>query len=74
MIKGTQLEAIREHLEKFGHITSWMAIKEYGVTRLSHYIYLLRKEGMDIDSLDTHAINRFGNAVTFATYKYQETL
>lgn len=68
----TQLQAIRNHLNSFGHITSWMAIKEYGVTRLSQYIYLLRKEGFHIDSLDTHAINRFGNSVTFATYKLNE--
>lgn len=65
----TQYEAVSNHLFNFGHITSWEAIKEYGITRLSHLIYRLRKEGVLIESLDTNAINRFGNKVTFATYK-----
>ena len=37
-------ERILNHLKDFGSITSWEAIKDYGCTRLSHYIWLLRKE------------------------------
>ena len=65
----TQLEAVKNHLEYYGHLTSLEAIREYGCTRLSHYIYVLRKEGLRIDTLPTHSVNRFGNPVTFATYK-----
>ena len=44
-------DRILNHLEKYGSITSWEAIKEYGCTRLSQYIYLLRNEGyLVIDS------------------------
>lgn len=44
-------DRILRHLEKYGSITSWEAIKEYGCTRLSQYIYLLRNEGyLVIDS------------------------
>ena len=68
----TQKEAIRYHLEAYGHISSWIAIKEYGCTRLSQFILLLRKEGLRIDTLPTHRVNRFGNPVTYATYKLVE--
>lgn len=46
----TQKEIIREHLLKHGKITSWEAIEKYHITRLAHYIYLLKKDGMDISS------------------------
>ena len=41
-------QRILDHLLKFGTITSWEAVKEYGCTRLSQYIYLLRNEGYQI--------------------------
>jgi hypothetical protein len=65
----TQKEAVLSHLKSFGKITSWEAIKEYGATRLSGIIYTLRKEGYEIISEDTTNKNRFGNPVTFSTYK-----
>lgn len=59
---------ILRHLEKYGSITSWEAIKEYGCTRLSQYIYLLRNEGyLVIDSWEK-ATNRFGEPVHFKVY------
>jgi hypothetical protein len=46
----TQLEMIKNHLEIYGNITSLEAITHYRITRLSHYIYLLRGEGKSITS------------------------
>ena len=43
-------EIILEHLLEYGNITSLLAIELYHCTRLSHYIYLLRKEGYAIES------------------------
>lgn len=43
-------DMILKHLQEFGCITSWEAIMEYGCTRLSQYIYLLRKDGYNITS------------------------
>ena len=61
-------DGILNHLEKYGSITSWEAIKEYGCTRLSKYIYLLRNEGyLVIDSWEK-ATNRFGEPVHFKKY------
>lgn len=65
----TQKERILKHLQDFGSITSWEAIKEYGCTRLSAYIYLLRKDGYIIENENITTKNRYGDAVTFAKYQ-----
>ena len=39
----TQEDRVLRHLKQIGHITSWEAIKEYGITRLSAKIYNLRR-------------------------------
>ena len=44
----TQLEKIRDHLESHGKISSWEAIQNYGITRLSAHILELKKGKMDI--------------------------
>ena len=41
----SQYEQVKKHLLMFGKITSWDAINLYRVTRLSQYIYMMRKEG-----------------------------
>ena len=50
-------EIILEHLQEHGSITSLEAIDKYKCTRLSHYIYLLRKEGYVIESEDISFIH-----------------
>ena len=50
-------EIILEHLQEHGSITSLEAIDKYKCTRLSHYIYLLRKEGYEIESEDVSFIH-----------------
>jgi len=70
MRRRTQTEDIVQHLEEFGHITSWEAIKEYGATRLSAIIHNLRhKRGMNIVSEDMTVVNRYGRSVPIAKYK-----
>ncbi len=65
----THYNRILCHLKEYGSITSWEAIEQYGCTRLSHYIYLLRKDGYVINSTVEKGTNRFGNMVHF--YKYE---
>lgn len=64
----TQLKTILDHLKKkkSAGITSWDAISTYGITRLAHYIHLLRSRGYGIndeferDSQDrTHRWKRY---------------
>lgn len=68
----TQKERILNHLEKYGSITSWEAIREYGITRLSQYIYLLRNENhLIVDEIE-NSINRFGEKVHYKKYILKE--
>tara|TARA_B100000902_G_scaffold67819_1_gene73971 strand:- start:1440 stop:1718 length:279 start_codon:yes stop_codon:yes gene_type:complete len=66
----TQREAIMWHLKTYGKITSWEAIKEYGVTRLADKILTLRNEGYNIKTKLVKKENRFGNISTIANYEY----
>ena len=45
----TQKEQVKEYLEKHGSITSWQAITDMHITRLSAHIYSLKhKDGLPI--------------------------
>ena len=62
-------EIILEHLLEYGSITSLVAIELYHCTRLSHYIYLLRKEGYVIESKDVDFIHSItGRKGQYARY------
>lgn len=60
-------DRILNHLQAYGTITSWEAIKEYGCTRLSHYIWVLRKDYTIKDEW-VHTTNRFGDKVKYKKY------
>ena len=63
----TQKQLIEKHLLEKGKITSWEAFAIYGVTRLSHIIYILRRK-YDIISVSTTKKNRYGHYCTYSTY------
>lgn len=66
--KSQRAEIVR-HLNEHGSITSWEAFSEYGITRLSAIVFVLRHEsGMDIKSETVTRTNRYGNTVNFAKY------
>lgn len=67
-MENTQYQLVKEHLLKNGKITSWTAFEVYGITRLSHIIYLLRKNDYKINSINTTKKNRYGHKVTYSTY------
>ena len=48
---NTQKEQVKNYLKAKGKMTSWDAITFFRITRLSHYILTLRKEGWNIDSV-----------------------
>ena len=56
----TQKEQILNHLKNHKSITSWDAIMEYGITRLSHHIYCLRNEGFIIPDNRIQVKTRLG--------------
>ena len=70
--KGGELKShydrILRHLKDYGSITSLEAFKDYGNTRLSATIFLLRKDGYKISSEKVAFRNRYGKIVYFAKY------
>lgn len=46
-----KVELVLKHLERYGSITSWRAIKSYRVTRLSSIIFNLKRKGYDIRTI-----------------------
>ena len=69
--KMTKTKAVLQHLEEFGNITSWEAIKEYGATRLSAIIFNLRhRYNMNIENETIDFVDRYGNHSSFAKYIY----
>lgn len=67
--KMNKTKAVLLHLQEYGTITSWEAIKEYGITRLSAIIYNLRyKYNMNIKSELVSFTDRFGTPANYAKY------
>ena len=64
----TQENQILNHLKKHKFITSWEAIQEYRITRLSARIYELREKGYQITTK-----NITENGKTFAEYSLIST-
>ncbi|MBR5303491.1 MAG: hypothetical protein IKU37_01525 [Candidatus Gastranaerophilales bacterium] len=61
--------AIIKHLEKYGYIDTWTAIKEYGATRLSAIIYNLRHNyNMNIINQEIGFKDRYGNNASYVRY------
>ena len=64
----TQADRILRHLMKRGAITTWLAIRDYGITRLSAKIYELRARGYEISCDWEFSKNRYGEPVHFKKY------
>ncbi len=69
MKRRTHLDRVEEYIKQRGSITSWEAIKEFGITRLSAVIYDLRNQrGLNIKTQYETMKNRYGDTVSFARY------
>lgn len=67
--KMNKTKAILQHLQQFGSITSWEAIKEYGCTRLSAVIYRLRYNyNLNIQTEAIDFTDRYGNKASYGKY------
>ena len=67
----TQKEMIVRHLTDYGHITSYEAFTEYGITRLAARIHDLRADGYKICGAVQYARNRYGKKVKFERYSLE---
>lgn len=72
MANLTQRMIVYKHLCRYGSISSWEAIKEYGITRLSAVIFDLRKNGFDITDRWFSFTNRYGEQSRYKEYLYKK--
>ena len=73
VIKMNKTKAIMQHLQEYGQINTWVAIKEYGATRLSAIIYNLRNRyGMKISNQTIIFMDRYGNKSHYDNYILEE--
>lgn len=70
MSRISQKEMILKHLQDYGTITTWEAIKEYGCTRLSDRIYTLKKIYVITDEWE-YGTNRYGKSCKWKKYKLE---
>lgn len=65
----THKDRVLKYMQDYGSITSLDAIREFGNTRLSASIWILRHEdGIEIDSIFESCKNRYGETVSYARY------
>ena len=64
----TQKERLLNYLKRHGRINPLQSWQALGIYRLSAVILDLRKEGYDIETLNTPVSNQFGEKVHVATY------
>ena len=62
----TQKQKVKNHMEKYGKITSMEAFRRYNITRISAIIYNLRHDdGLDIDNIHISKKNKDGEYVHY---------
>lgn len=69
MRRETQCQMIKNHLDKYGHITPVEALNEYGVMRLASRMSDLKKEGYLFSSEKVKVRNRRGEMCSVCLYK-----
>lgn len=67
----TQEERVLQFMRDTGSITSWQAIQQFGITRLSAKIFNLRREGYEIINNMKFSKNRYGEPIHFVEYKLE---
>lgn len=65
-------ERVLKYILDFGSISTWDAIKDLGCTRLSAYIYMLKKEGYDIKKETIKFTNRYGEKSYYVKYSLED--
>ena len=71
-MKLTQSQRILRHLQDYGTITTWQAIEDYGITRLSARVFDLKEMGYKISGEVKSGLNRYGEKVSWKEYRLEE--
>ena len=67
--RTTKTAQVLKHLKEKGSIDSWTAIQQYGATRLSAIIFVLRRRGFDIVSIPNSVLDRNNNVCNYTNYE-----
>jgi hypothetical protein len=70
--RATKTNQVLNHLKENGSIDSWTAIQQYGATRLSAIIFVLRGRGFDIVSIPNSVLDRNKNVCNYTNYELQK--
>lgn len=65
-------ERVLQYILDFGSISTWQAIMDLSCTRLSAYIYMLKKEGYDIKKETIKFTNRYGEKSYYVKYSLED--
>lgn len=65
----TQVERIRQHLDRFGSITALEAMNQYGIMRLAAMMADLKRDGYKFTADRNKVTNRYGEDVTICVYR-----
>lgn len=68
----TQCERVLDHLQRFGGITAWEAMRDYGIMRLGARVFDLKAQGYDVRRTMESSKNRYGEPVSYARYYLKE--
>lgn len=67
----TQTEKILRHMEEYGSITPYDALKEYGCMRLASRICDIKRAGVAVTKEIETSRNRYGEPVRYARYRLE---
>ncbi len=67
-MRVTQKSRILRHIQDYNSITSWDSYMEYGITRLSAIIFVLKKEGYEFTDEWISSKNRYNEKTQFKKY------
>lgn len=65
----SQRSRVLRYIREEGGITTWEAIQQFGITRLSRCVFDLKRiDGIELESEWVERTNRYGDAVKFKRY------
>lgn len=70
--RESQNADVLRHLQEIGTITSWEAVRQYNITRLSARIWDLRHAGHDITTVIVYGKNSRGRPTHWASYSLRK--
>ena len=72
-MKMNQRQRILSYIDDFGSITPMQAFSDLGITKLATRISELIREGIEIEKVEEHGVNRYGEKTRYMKYRRKGT-